>query len=133
MLLIFYSDPLTLEIEVFQLREMVEQQDSRLMELEEQVNTLLEEVATISQLNTSTIFCSMFLPQGQSSSSDVMSPTPVTPSTAHSRLATRPTIDTSKLWTEQEVLRSTGDINVCSAGRFCSAVSWLATLSLVRT
>ena len=81
----------------------------------------------------SSTLSSLLPPQGQSSSmDDVVSPTPVTPS-SQPQLATRgsstdmtlppipvPTIDTSKLWTVQEVLtKHRRDINVCSAGRLC--------------
>ena len=110
------------------------------MELEEQVKALQEEVATLQYRSSTPIpssaLCSLLPPQGQSSSTDdVMSPTPVTPSSAHSQLVTQgsstsldimlppipvPTIDTSLLWTVQEVLTKHGrDINVCSAGRLC--------------
>ena len=80
-----YSDPLTLEIEVFQLREMVEQQGARLVELEELVKALQEEVATLQYRSStplpSSALSSLLPPQGQSSSTDdVVSPTPVTPS-----------------------------------------------------
>ena len=84
----------------------------------------------------SSALSSLLPPQGQSpSTDDVVSSTPVTPSSVQSQLATRdsstssdmtlppipvPTIDTSKLWTVQEVLtKHRRDINVCSAGRLC--------------
>ena len=212
-----------LEIEVFQLQEMVEQQGVRFVELEELVKALQEEVATLQSRSltplpsfalssllppqgqssstddvvsptpvtpssitlqyrsstplSSSALSSLLPPQGQSSSTDdmvsptpvtpssitlqhrsstplpssalssllppqgqsssmdnVVSPTPVTPSSVQPQLATRgsstdymtlplipvPTIDTSKLWTVQEVLtKHRRDINVCSAGRLC--------------
>ena len=114
----------------------MEQQVARLVELEELVKALQEEVATL-QYRTSTpqpssALSSLLPPQGQSSSTDdVVSPTPVTPSSAQSQLASTssditlppipaPTIDTSKLWSVQEVLtKHRRDINICSAGRLC--------------
>ena len=157
----------------------MEQQGARLVELEELVKALQEEVATLQYRSStplpSSALSSLLPPQGQSSSTDdVVSPTPVTPSSvtlqyrsstplpsstlssllppqgqsssmddvvsptpvtpsSQPQLATRgsstdmtlppipvPTIDTSKLWTVQEVLtKHRRDINVCSAGRLC--------------
>ena len=158
----------------------MEQQGARLVELEEQVRALQEEVATLQYRSStplpssalssllppqgqssstddvvsptpvtpssvtlqyrsstplpSSVLSSLLPPQGQSSSmDDVVSPTPVTPSSVQPQLETRgsstdmtlppihvPTINTSKLWTVQEVLtKHRRDINVCSAGRLC--------------
>ena len=119
---------------------MVEQQGAKLVEVEELVKALQEEVATLQYRSStplpSSALSSLLPPQMQSSSTDdVVSPTPVTPSSVQSQLATRgsststdmalppipvPTIDTSKLWTVQEVLtKDRRDINICSAGRLC--------------
>ena len=132
-----------LEIEVFQLREMVEQQGVRLVVLEELVKAHQEEVATLQYRSSitqpSSSLSSLLPPQGQSSSTDdVVSPTPVTPSSAQSQLASIssnitlppipvPTIDTSKLWSVQEVLtKHRRYINICSAGKLCCKLAHYA-------